>query len=530
MRKCISFIIIFVLITTQICSALSMEHIGPYTDNNMVEQPGQTKGITAIIMHESLVYSIDTNGNSKYYFKTSVEEINEIINLFSKVAMRDHIVQVRSDKGMAKSFSGVEIEYNVMLHDVGGLVLFSVREEQREDFPQEPCLSILTGGDNSVIEKLKWPDNIIIENFIPEISLASKIQRPERKYYYGLLEFDDGSPSVDFVMNVNSIVTLWQKDVNDGINIGDINNKGYFTILLSDEELARLKINEMWLTVTIANFLTEAKKTDQKFPFKMLVQDKEKAQVVKVKGLPYYYGRLLFEDGSPAILDRSLWKGAMEIMVDFPYAGSPQIDSEGYFKVYFTPEQYENVKTQKIRNNIIVPTGPNSGRGMYVFPVTELSLDKSKAGVVKIPRPVPPKQELSTAESKVGKQIPGFETINLSTVQPEQVKDKPLLVCFWDMDQRPSRQYILDLEKNKETLQNKDFRILIVHAGTKAETEVNKWIQENKISFASGIVEGEPYDTLLKWGARGLPWLVLTDEQHMITKAGFGIDELLKEQ
>ena len=94
----------------------------------------------------------DTNGNSKYYFKTSVEEINEIINLFSKVTMRDHIVQIRSDKGMAKSFSGMEIEYNVMLQLVEGIALFFTREEKKEDLPLEPCLSILTGGDNSIFE------------------------------------------------------------------------------------------------------------------------------------------------------------------------------------------------------------------------------------------------------------------------------------------------------------------------------------------------------------------------------------------
>ena len=185
---------------------------------------------------------------------------------------------------------------------------------------------------------------------------------------------------------------------------------------------------------------------------------------------------------------------------------------------------------KKERNNIIVPTGPNSGRGMYVFPVTELSQDKSKAGVVKIPRPVPPKQELSTVESKVGKQIPDFNNITLTNFQQEQAKGKPMLVCFWDMDQRPSRQYIEELEKQKEELQKKNLDVLIIHAGTKTEAEVKQWIQENQISFPCGIIEGDPYDTLLKWGARGLPWLVLTDKEHVITKAGFNIDELLLEK
>ncbi|MBN1975413.1 MAG: hypothetical protein JW787_17385 [Sedimentisphaerales bacterium] len=528
MKKYVLFIIIFAILSiSQICFGLATEQIGPNSSlgHETGSQPSWPKGIYEITNLDSREYSIWVNGNENFYFNGDVEEINEMINLFSKVAIRDHVVQILSDKGTTKTFGGVEIGYNVRLQLVEGIALFMTREEQRESLPLEPCLSILTGGDNSIIEKLKWPDNIIIEKFIPEIPVKSKMQQPKRDYYYGLLEFADGSPSQEFVSGVKSRITLWQKDVNDGINIGDVNNKGYFTILLSEVELANLKTGKMWLTCTIANYLTEAKKTDQKFPVEMLVKEKEKAESVKVAGLPYYYGRILFEDGSPAIADSSIWKGS-EIHVDFSYAGMGHIDSEGYFKVFFTPEQYKKAQESKERKNIYVPTGPNSGRAMHTFPVTELSQDKSKAGVVKIPRPVPPKQELSTVKSKVGKQIPGFEKIKSADFQPEQAKDKPLLVCFWDIDQRPSRQYILDLEKNKVVLEGKNIQVLIIHAGTKVENEVKHWIQENKVSIASGIIEGEPYDTLLTWGARGLPWLVLTDDKHVITKAGFNIDEL----
>ena len=533
MKKYILFIIIFVILSnSQTCFGRATEQIGPNSSlgHETGPQPSWPKGIYEITNLDSREYSIWVNGNENFYFQSTVEEINEMINLFSKVAIRDHIVQIRSDKGTTKTFRDIKIGYNVRLQLVEGIALFMTREEQRESLPLEPCMSILTDGDNSIIEKLKWPDNIIIENFIPEIPVKSKMQKPKRDYYYGLLEFADGSPSQEFVSGVNSRITLWQKDNENGINVGSVNNKGYFNILFSEEEIANMKTGKTWLTFTIANFLTEVKKTDQKFPVEKLVKEKEKAESVKVAGLPYYYGRLLFEDGSPAIIDRSLWKGGMEIMVDFPYAGSPQIDSDGYFKVFFTPEQYEKVKERKEKNNIIVPTGPNSGRGMYVFPVTELSQDKSKAGVVKIPRPVPPKQELSTVESKVGKQIPDFNNITLTNFQQEQAKGKPMLVCFWDMDQRPSRQYIEELEKQKEELQKKNLDVLIIHAGTKTEAEVKQWIQENQISFPCGIIEGDPYDTLLKWGARGLPWLVLTDKEHVITKAGFNIDELLLEK
>jgi hypothetical protein len=259
----------------------------------------------------------------------------------------------------------------------------------------------------------------------------------------------------------------------------------------------------------------------------MLSKKKTQAKPVKVQGPAYYYGRILFEDGSPAILDSSLWKGNAEIWIDFPYAGMAQLDSEGYFKVYFSQEQYEKVKADRVRNNIVVPDSQqiNTSRAMYAFPISELSQDKSKAGVVKIPHPKPPKQELTTAESKVGQSIPGFENIKIADFKSESIENKSLLICFWDMEQRPSRQYIQELQKQKETLESKSIEILIIHAGTKAENEIKQWIEKNKISLTSGTIEGEPYDTLLAWGARGLPWFVLTDKKHVIIKAGFNTDD-----
>ena len=66
---------------------------------------------------------------------------------------------------------------------------------------------------------------------------------------------------------------------------------------------------------------------------------------VRIKKPVFYHGRILFEDGSPPILNPVPWPGA-EIRIDFPYAGSPRIDSKGYFKVYFTKEQYEKIKAR----------------------------------------------------------------------------------------------------------------------------------------------------------------------------------------
>ena len=113
---------------------------------------------------------------------------------------------------------------------------------------------------------------------------------------------------------------------------------------------------------------------------------------VKIDKPKFYHGRILFEDGSAPILDPVLWQGA-KIRVLFPSMGSVSTDSDGYFGVYFTLEQYELLKTTKGKGHIAIPNyaGGNSGTARFVFPVSKLSLETKEAGVVKIPRPGPSK-------------------------------------------------------------------------------------------------------------------------------------------
>jgi hypothetical protein len=145
----------------------------------------------------------------------------------------------------------------------------------------------------------------------------------------------------------------------------------------------------------LGNWYTEAKKDDPRLIAEKLTLDKKTAQPVTITKPEFYYGRILFEDGSPPILTPAPWPGA-EIWVEFPYGGVANIDSDGYFKVYFTKEQYETFKTSKDkpRNNIYVPSykEKNTSGARFVFPASKLSRDKKTAGVVKIPFPDPQRE------------------------------------------------------------------------------------------------------------------------------------------
>jgi len=506
---------------------MATEQIGPDTSHPTVEQQDWPKGIVGIPRHMSRVYSIWVNGNENFYFKCKVDEINELLDIFAKSRMRDHVVRIEPGVKQATTFGKEKIEYNVQLQIVAGIVLSFAREKMRDDLPLEPRLTILTGDDASLVKKLKWPRNVIVESEIPGVSINSNNKKPKRNIYYGLCEFADGSPPVGFVKGVNSRITLWEQKERYGIGIGRIDNKGYIRILLSDAELADLKKGTTWLTMTIGNWLVKAKNSDTRFPVEMLTKDKEKAQPFKVATPAYYYGRILFEDGSPAILDPPPWPGA-EIRVDIRYGGFTEIDPQGYFKVSLTKEHHEKLIAEKPQRNIYIPDMVRKGRARaeHSFPASLLSQDKTKAGVFKIPRPKLPRKELTEAESKIGKPIPGFDNVRFEAFEKDQIKGKPLLICFWDFEQRPSRQCIQVLEKQSQTWRDKNVVVLAVHSGSKRGKQVADWLKKNGPSLTAGNIQGDSYDTLFAWGARSSPWLVLTDEKHVIKKAGFNLSDI----
>ena len=48
----------------------------------------------------------------------------------------------------------------------------------------------------------------------------------------------------------------------------------------------------------------------------------------------------------------------------------------------------------------------------------------------------------------------------------------------------------------------------------------------NNIIFSVGLVEANEGKTRFNWGLKSLPWLILTDKEHIVTAEGFGLDEL----
>lgn len=248
---------------------------------------------------------------------------------------------------------------------------------------------------------------------------------------------------------------------------------------------------------------------------------------VTIQANKSYYGRITFEDGGSVIIKPAPWDGAetrMFLIVDGKnILNRIDIDEEGYFKVYISQGQYENIQSGNAMFQIDIPEIANTvgmpkvGRIGTFLAADVLSIDKTKAGVIKVPRRWPP--------SLVGKSLPDFNDIKVN-YSIEKVQRKMNLICFFDIEQRPSRNCIIELNKKAQELNKKEIEVILIHASKIEKEHLDNWLKENNISFPVGMIETKEEKTKFNWGVRALPWMILTDKEHVVTDEGFSINEL----
>ena len=68
--------------------------------------------------------------------------------------------------------------------------------------------------------------------------------------------------------------------------------------------------------------------------------------------------------------------------------------------------------------------------------------------------------------------------------------------------------------------------IVAVQASKMSENELARWIKTMNISIPVAAIIGDVEETRFDWNVQSLPWLILTDRNHVVVAEGFALNEL----
>jgi hypothetical protein len=113
-------------------------------------------------------------------------------------------------------------------------------------------------------------------------------------------------------------------------------------------------------------------------------------------------------------------------------------------------------------------------------------------------------------------------------VDPDKVAavNQSILLCFFDANQRPSRHCVRQLAQRHDRLGENGVIAVVVNVSAPLATTPDGTLKESTEALLVGNVKEDFQELRARWGIRSLPWLLLTDEDHVVQAEGFTISEL----
>jgi hypothetical protein len=127
--------------------------------------------------------------------------------------------------------------------------------------------------------------------------------------------------------------------------------------------------------------------------------------------------------------------------------------------------------------------------------------------------------------SLVGKPLPPLAGLGLESAA-DSVKERAVLLCFFDMNQRPSRNALTSLAKRAEELKQRGVTLIAIQAAEAASGALEQWVKDQGLAIPVGSIKSDVKKTTLAWGVQSLPWLILADKGHHVTAEGFSAGDL----
>jgi len=219
-------------------------------------------------------------------------------------------------------------------------------------------------------------------------------------------------------------------------------------------------------------------------------------RVVDVNDEPVAGARIYaYGDGQPDKRDIQTDKDG-QFVIDQVCAGRMRLSVNA--NIPGQTRMYGNVETEGGATDVTITVSPRGSSQRYI-----------------------PKQP----KSLVGKSLPDLAGLD-DTLTTLDVQNRPVLICFWDLEQRPARRYLTLLARQADPLSRKGVAVITVQASPVDRDALNTWMQQHQVPFTSVMLQTDPEKVKFAWGVQGLPWLILTDTAHQVTAEGFRIQEL----
>jgi Leucine-rich repeat (LRR) protein len=110
--------------------------------------------------------------------------------------------------------------------------------------------------------------------------------------------------------------------------------------------------------------------------------------------------------------------------------------------------------------------------------------------------------------------------------QVARTTGKRLLICFFDVTQRRSRNRLLELNERGPSLAAQNVQVLAVQACDVQTGTLDKWLKQNNIAFPVSRMAALGDDLRAAWGIKILPWLIATDDRHVVAAEGIELADL----
>ncbi len=125
----------------------------------------------------------------------------------------------------------------------------------------------------------------------------------------------------------------------------------------------------------------------------------------------------------------------------------------------------------------------------------------------------------------LGKPLPALNS-GFAQFDPASIEGQPVLLCFWDIDQRPSRHCIRQLAEQSQQLSGLGVKIIAIQMARTEPDAISRWAREHAIPFPL-VTTADNLDSIrAAWNIRSLPWLILADHNHIVKATGISVNEV----